>query len=410
MHGLTPAALSQLAIGGGNPTRPTWLPYGKQSICDKDVASVVSVLVSDWLTQGPKIEQFEDVLSLKSGCDHAIAVNSGTAALHAAYFAVGIGMDDEIVMPAMSFAATANAAVYLGAKPVFVDIRVENGNICVESAKSALSNKTRAIVGVDYGGNPCDLGELRDLARAAQIPFIVDGAHSLGAFYHGRPAAQIADLTTFSFHPVKVITTGEGGAIVTNNQVYAERMRLFRSHGIEKKAINFLAENEGPWYHEMQCLGYNYRMTEIQAALGLSQLEKLEEFVRRRTQIAHLYERAINSTTNFRCISEKSGVQSAYHLFPVLVNSKLGTSVRKFVVEALHAENIGVQVHYMPIYHHPFYKQRLSPQSPCCPATEEFYRNVFSLPIFPAMTDTDVESVVEAIRKVDRALSASRQG
>jgi UDP-4-amino-4,6-dideoxy-N-acetyl-beta-L-altrosamine transaminase len=399
--------VAELAIRGGAPVRKTWLPYGRQDISDADVDAVVKTLRSDWLTQGPAIADFEKSVTDTCAMKYAVAVSNGTAALHAAYFAAGIKEGDEVILPGMSFAATANAALYLGAKPVFVDIHPESGLIDVQAARRAVSPRTRAIVGVDFCGHPCDMSELRTLADEIGVPLIIDGAHALGAMYKGRPAPQSADLTTFSFHPVKSITTGEGGMIVTNNEQFAHRMRIFRSHGIDKDSQNFVNENQGPWYHEMQELGFNYRLTDFQAALGTSQMARLDAFVNRRREIAAVYRQKLASLKHFRCLTEHPDVRSAYHLFPVLVTKEPFGQSRKFVVEALHGENIGVQVHYIPIYAHPYYQKVVCDPAPSCPNTDTFYQQVLSLPMYPMMTDNDLADVVLALQKVDRALSES---
>ena len=393
---------SKLACSGGTPVRATWLAYGRQSISDEDVNAVVKVLKSDWLTQGPNIGDFEESVSEYIGVAHAVAVNSGTAALHAAYFAAGIQAGDEIIMPAMSFAATANAALYLGAKPVFADIEPDTGNIDANSVRA--NKRTKAIVCVDYAGQPCDMGALRELAEQAGIPLIVDGAHSLGALYDGKPSQRLADLTTLSFHPVKLITTGEGGMIVTANEEYASRLKRFRTHGIEKNEAKLIKRNVGPWYHEMQDLGFNYRITDFQAVLGTSQMKRLQAFVARRREIAQIYRTRLSQLASFTCLIERTNRQSAYHLFPVLVNVEPYAEMRKFVVEALHAENIGVQVHYIPIYDHPYYTRKVNKVRPDCPRTDQFYNRVLSLPIFPDMTDEDVDDVIQALTKIDAVL------
>lgn len=396
---------SKLAIQGGTAVRQTWLPYGRQSISDADIEAVTGALQSEWLTQGPNIAEFENAIAGYCGVAHAVAVSNGTAALHVAYFGAGVRAGDEVIMPGMSFAATANAALYLGATPVFVDVHPHSGNVSADAVKKAITPKTKAIVGVDFTGHPCDLAELRAIADDAKVPFIVDGAHSLGATYRGKPAAQVPDLTTFSFHPVKTITTGEGGMIVTNNAHLAQRMRIFRTHGIEKNADNFVSENQGPWYHEMQDLGFNYRLTDFQAALGLSQLKQLDKFIARRREIAALYKVKLAALNQFSCLTENSDAQSAYHLFQILVNKEPYAETRKFVFEALHAENIGVQIHYIPIYDHPYYRQSVNRNKhPLCPNTDQFYSRVISLPIFPTMTDSDIDDVVAALTKIVSAL------
>ncbi len=380
--------------------RDSWLPYGKQSISESDISAVIDVLRSPWLTQGPTVPEFEKQIAGFCGAQYAVAFSSGTAALHAAYYAAGIGAGDEIVTTAMTFAATSNAALYLGAMPQFADIDLSTGLIDPGLVPGLINKKTKAIVGVDYAGHPCDTDQLRTLARSNNLTLIIDSAHSLGATYKQRPVGSLADMTTFSFHPVKTITTGEGGMVVTDREEFYRKLKLFRTHGIEKDPA-CLTECEGPWFHEMQLLGYNYRLTDIQAALGISQLSRLPEFIQRRRQIADTYRKHLQHSQLFTCLEEKSFAKSAYHLFPVLIDkTKLE---RKAAIEKLHAENIGVQVLYIPTYKHPYYRQFTNSEQWLnrCPLTEEFYSRVFSLPIFPAMSDADLSSVLAALDKLE---------
>jgi perosamine synthetase len=397
-----------LAINGGTPVRDKWLPYGHQVISDKDIAAVVETLKSDWLTQGPAIKAFEEAVAAYVGVKYAVAYSSGTAALHGAYFAAGIGEKDEILTSPITFAATSNAAVYLGARPVFADVSATSGLIDINSVKKRITVRTRAIVGIDYAGQPCDYDELKAIAAANHCPFIIDAAHSLGGSYHGKSAASQGDMAILSFHPVKSITTGEGGMVVTDNKEYFEKLMMFRTHGITKQADQFELPNEGPWYHEMQALGYNYRMCDLQAALGLSQMSELEGFIKKRSEIAAMYRDKIAKslhTLNYRCLEQFSDRHSAHHLFPILVNPEAfkmeSAAARKFVFEALHAENIGVQVHYIPTYKFPFYKKLLGRDwSPDCPGAEEFYSREIGLPIFASMTEADVDDVIAALEKI----------
>ena len=259
-----------LAIHGGKPQRSNWLPYGRQSISESDIQSVVQCLKSDWLTQGPAIIEFETAVARFTDTTFGIALNSATSALHAAYFAAGVDQNSEIITTAMTFAATANAALYLGATPRFADINERTGNIDIASIESLINKNTKAIVGIDYGGHPCDIDALQTLAKKHNLVLIIDAAHSLGATYKGKPVGSHADMTVFSFHPVKGITSGEGGMIVTNSADLDHKIRVFRTHGIEKDKQFLESPSPGPWYYEQQLLGYNYRMTDIQAALGLA--------------------------------------------------------------------------------------------------------------------------------------------
>ena len=397
---------ASLALNGGKPVRDTWLPYGHQVISEADIAAVVATLKSDWLTQGPAIKAFEKAVADYVGVKYAVAVSSGTAALHAAYYVAGIGEKDEIITSPITFAATSNAAVYLGASPIFADVNAKNGLIDVESIRQRITSRTRAIVGIDFAGQPCDYDAIAALAREHNLLFIVDAAHSLGAFYKGKAAASQADMSTLSFHPVKSITTGEGGMILTNSPDYYEKLLVFRTHGIVKDADK-LTVNEGPWYHEMQELGFNYRMCDLQATLGESQLKSLPEFVAKRRQIAALYRQKLAGCPDYHCVEELADCQSSYHLFPILVKGEPENyaAKRKFVFEALHAENIGVQVHYIPTYQFPYYKKLLGRDwAPDCPGAEEFYSREIGLPIFASMSEKDVDDVVAALQKIGKCL------
>lgn len=388
-------------VGGTNfVRRANWLPYGRQSIDDRDVDAVCKVLKSDFLTQGPAIEAFEQKILGLVGAKYAVAFNSATSALHGAYYAAGVTAGDVVLTSPMTFAATANAALYLGAEPLFADIKINNGNIDPESVKARLTPKVKVITGIDFGGHACDVDELRAIAKQANAVFIQDSAHSLGGTYKGKQVGTLADMSIFSFHPVKTIATGEGGMVVTDNPVFAEKLRMFRTHGITKDAAKYQFANEGPWYHEMQELGYNYRMCDIQAALGTSQLDRLPQFVARRRAIAAAYRKLLSGSEWYTCLDEAADVESAYHLFPILVNKQPYAKHRKLIFEHLHSLNVGVQVHYIPVYKHPYYQNHVGNAE--CPVAEEFYSRVFSLPMFPAMSDDDVVYVVSALAEASR--------
>jgi UDP-4-amino-4,6-dideoxy-N-acetyl-beta-L-altrosamine transaminase len=396
---------SALAINGGKPVRNTWLAYGKQSINEADVEAVVKALKSDWLTQGPAIAEFEQKAARLTGAKHAVAFSNCTAALHGSYFACGIGSGDEIITSPITFVATANAALYLGAHVKFADVEPTTGNISVESVRKLISKKTKAITGIDFTGQPCDIDELRQIAKENKIFFVEDAAHAIGAKYKGQPIGSLADCTNFSFHPVKTITTGEGGMVTTNDDSLAHKLKLFRSHGIERESAKLENESHGPWYYEMQELGYNYRITDIQAALGSSQLDRLPMFIERRREIARQYRAAFADIAGIRCLEEKPFVESAYHLFCILLDDSQHGKRRRQFVEALHAENIGVQIHYIPVYQQPYYKKLYGNDiAKTCPNAEQFYNAVISLPMFAAMTDDDVADVIEAVCKVNSAI------
>jgi perosamine synthetase len=393
-----------LAVNGGKPVRDNWLPYGHQVISEQDIAAVVATLKSDWLTQGPAVKDFEKVVADYTGVKYAVAYSSGTAALHGAYFAADIGPGDEIVTSPITFAATSNAAVYLGARPVYADVAPTTGLIEVESVKSLITSQTKAIVGIDFAGQPCNYDELAQLAKEKGLTFIVDAAHSLGASYKGRPAASQADMSILSFHPVKSITTGEGGMVLTDSKEFYDKLCAFRTHGIEKDPAK-LTVNEGPWYHEMQFLGFNYRMCDLQAALGASQMQSIDSFIKRRREIAALYRQKLAGSAFYDCAEALANRESSYHLFPIFVKQTPYAETRKEVFAALHAENIGVQVHYIPTYKFPYYKELLGRDlSSTCPGVEEFYSREIGLPIFASMTDQDVEDVIAALEKIAAAI------
>lgn len=386
---------NMLAIVGGKPVRETMLQYGKQSIDESDIEAVVSTLRSPMLTQGPMIEAFEMKVADYVGAKYAVAFSNGTAALHGAYYAAGIGTGDEIITTPITFVATANAALYLGSKPIFADIDENTYNLDPKKVEALITDKTKAIVPVDFTGQPANYTEFRELADKYGLVLIGDGAHSLGSTYEGKKVGTQADMTMFSFHPVKPVTTGEGGIIVTDNHEYAEKMRLFRSHGIKKEV-----HDEGPWYYEMIDLGMNYRMTDLQAALGVSQMNKLDQFIERRRKIAETYSRAFSMEQNILTAPYQAGhVSSGWHLYILSLNLKKLSASRKQIFEALRSENIGVNVHYIPVYKHPYY-QSLGYDKNNTPIAEEWYQTAITLPLFPTMTDQDIEDVVLAVKKV----------
>lgn len=373
------------------------LPYGHQTIDDDDVDAVVAALTSDFLTTGPEVAAFEADLSAFTGATYSAVVNSGTSALHAIYSAIGIGPGDEIVTSPITFAATGNAAIYLGARPVFVDIEPTTGLIDPGSVEDALTIRTRAIVAIDYAGQPANYIALGRIAKRHNLPVIADATHSLGASDHGRPVGTLADASALSFHPVKLITTGEGGAVLTDRAEIHERVADFRSHGIVRTPAR-MTRNDGPWYSEMQSLGYNYRLSDIMCALGRSQLRKLTRFLARRRAIADWYDTDLGSISGLELPGRRTGTESAWHLYVVRVSDP---SLRKSFFEALRDQGIGVQVHYLPVYRHPYY-QDLGYREGLCPRAERFYAGALSLPIYPGMSDDDVVRVIEAVRNTAR--------
>lgn len=380
----------------------TFLPYGKQYIDANDINDIIQVLKSDFITQGPKIGEFEEKLAQYCGSKYAVAFNSGTSALHGAYFAYGLENGDEIITSPNTFVATSNAALYLNAKPVFADVEKETGNLDVSKVEEKITEKTKFIVPVHYSGNPVDLKELYKIAEEYDIKIIEDAAHSLGAEYAGEKIgnSKYSEMSIFSFHPVKHITTGEGGAVLTNDEDYYEKLLMFRSHGVTKN--HFVNEPDGDWYYEMHHLGFNYRITDIQSALGLSQLKKLDKFVERRREIAKLYEAAFDGNPFFKTIVEKDCCKSSYHLYPILIEDEY-KGKKKEIFLKLREEGLGVQVHYIPVYLQPYY-QKIGYKKDSCPVCDEFYHKEISIPMYPTMDNEDVEYSVEKIFKVFKDL------
>ncbi|WP_214480153.1 UDP-4-amino-4,6-dideoxy-N-acetyl-beta-L-altrosamine transaminase [Bacillus sp. SM2101] len=390
--------LNKLAIHGGKPVRNEFLPYGQQWIDDQDINIVIDVLKSKYLTTGPLLEKFEKEISTYVNSKYAVAFSSGTAALHAAVFAAGISEGDEVITTPITFVATPNCVLYQRGSPIFADINLDTNNIAAENIEALITSRTKAIIPVDFGGQPVDLDDIMSIARKHDLIIIEDAAHALGAKYKGRQIGSISDMTMFSFHPVKHITTGEGGVITTNNPNYYDKLIQFRNHGITRNCEK-MGENEGAWYYEMQFLGFNYRMTDIQAALGISQLKKVDSFISRRKAIVRKYNSAFDKLNQLTLPYEKNDRLSSYHLYVIKLDLHKLNGARKEIYEALINENIGVNVHYIPVYLQPYYQQLGYPRS-LCPVAEKFYGDAITLPLFPKMTDEDVESVIKAVQKV----------
>src|SRR3990167_1890148 len=373
------------------------IPYGKQWIDDEDIRSVVQTLKSDWITQGKIVEKFEKLLSSYVNSKYAVAFSNGSAALQAAYFAADIKEGAEVITSPLTFAATANAAIWQGANVVFADIVQTTGNIDPEEVSKKISKKTKAIVAVDYAGLPADFEELKNIARKHKLVLIEDASHSLGAIYKDLKVGGISDLTTFSFHPVKIITTGEGGAVTTNNKDYYQKLLIFRNHGIVKDRGSFLKKNSDPWYYEMQELGLNYRLTDFQAALGISQLSKIDKFLSLRRKQAEFYGREFKHLDNILLPSETFQSQSAWHLYVIrLLGDK---SARGKMFRALKKKCIQTQVHYIPVYWHPYFIN-LGYKLGLCPEAEKWYESCLSLPLFPRLKKNDQLRVINAIKEV----------
>ena len=388
----------ELALYGGKPVRQNPLPYGRQIIDADDVAAVVEVLQSEWLTTGPKVTEFEGAFAEFVGAEHAVAVSNGTAALHASIYAAGIQPDDEVIVTTMTFAASANCVVYQGAKPVFVDVEPDTLLISPEQVVLKITPKTRAIVAVDYAGQPCDYEALIQIADQYGLKLIADACHAIGGKYKDHQVGGLADLNTFSLHPVKHLTTGEGGVITTNDAEMARRMRVFRNHGITTDHRQ--RAEMGGYFYEMVDLGYNYRITDFQCALGISQLKKLPAFLKRRREIAALYDEAFSNIGYVHPLAVRPEVEHAYHLYMVRFATDQLQMSRNDIFAALREENIGVNVHYIPVHLHPYYRSNFGTSAGMCPVAEAAYEQLITLPLFPAMTDADVWDVVAAIRKL----------
>jgi perosamine synthetase len=389
---------AQLAIHGGRAVRSTLLPYGRQTIEDDDIAAVAEVLRSDWLTTGPKVSEFERAFADFTGAREAVAVSNGTAALHAATAALRIEPGDEVIVTPLTFAASANCIVYQGGTPVFVDVEPDTLLLDPSLVERAITKRTKAIVAVDYAGHPADYDSLNQLGERHGLAVIGDAAHSLGGELRGRKVGTLAKLTTFSLHPVKLMTTGEGGMITTDDPLLARWMRAFRSHGITSDHRQ--REAEGSWFYEMNDLGYNYRITDFQCALGLSQLHKLGEWLERRSQIAALYDKTFESMAAIKPLSVKPDVKHGHHLYVVRVVTGKVSATRGEIFSALRAENIGVNVHYVPVHLHPYYRRHYRTAPGLCPVAEAAYEELITLPIFPGMSDEDAADVINAVRKV----------
>ena len=399
----TPTKLETLALHGGTPVRETLLPYGRQKLDEADILAVVEVLRSDWLTTGPKVGEFEERLAAKVGAKHAISFSSGTAALHAAAFAAGLGPGDEAITTPLTFCATANCVLYQGAAPVFADVCADTLNLDPEQVSRKISSRTRALIAVDYAGHPAELERLRALAAERGLVLIEDACHALGAEYRGKRVGGLADLTAFSFHPVKHLTTGEGGMVTTNDAKLAETLRRFRNHGISSEARQ--RQESGQWFYEMVLLGFNYRLTDFACALGISQLARLDANLLRRREIAARYTRAFREMPAVMAPVVRNGVNPAWHLYPIRLQLESLTAGRGEIFRALRAEKLGVNVHYIPVHKHPYYRDRFGYKGGEYPVAEDAYERLISLPMFHGMTDRDVEDVIGAVSKVVNCFS-----
>lgn len=369
------------------------IPYGRQSITDEDVQAVVAVLHSDRLTQGPAVERFEREFAEAVGAPYAVAFSSGTAALHGAAFAAGVGPGDELLTSAITFAASANCGAYLGATPTFADIERDTWNVSARTVAAALTPRTRAMVPVHFTGLPLPVEEIR-AAVGPDVAIIEDAAHAVGAYAApGEPvgACTHSDMAVFSFHPVKTITTGEGGMVTTRDARLRERLATFRTHGIVRGGAD-----EGGWFQQQIELGFNYRLTDLQAALGASQLRRLAGFVERRNAVAQRYREGLAGLAALELApAAPAGALHAHHLF--VVRCREGAAARRALYDALHARGILVQVHYVPVYRHPYYRERYGYAEGLCPEAERYYAGCLSLPCFPDLTEDDQQTVIDAV-------------
>lgn len=389
----------KLAIFGGKPVFDKKIGYGHQYIDESDIQSVVDVLKGDFLTCGPRIDAVQEKLKKITGAKYAVLVSNGTAALHAACHAANIQEGDEVITTPITFAASANCILYCGGKPVFADIDPDTYNINPEEIEKKVTSRTKAVIAVDFTGQASELKAIKDICKKYQLTLIEDAAHSIGTKYKGMPVGAIADMTTFSFHPVKTITAGEGGAVVTNNEILYKELLLFRTHGITRNTEWMVRKPEGGWYYEQVEIGMNYRMTDIQAALLSSQLDKLDMFAKRRKEIVKMYDQAFAAMPEILIQKEIPDSDTVRHLYLLQLNLEMLNASRKEIFDALCAENIGCNVHYIPVYYFPYYK-KLGYKKGICPQAERVYERLITIPLFYSMTDQDVQKIIMTVQKV----------
>lgn len=391
--------MEKLAIFGGTPVRKSPISYGKQWIEEDDIQAVANVLRGDYLTCGPYITQMEEKICQITGAKYAVAVSNGTAALHIAAMAAGLKPGDEAITTPITFAASANCVLYCGATPVFADIDEETYNINPKEIEKKITDKTKAIIAVDFSGQAAELNEIREIANKHHLVFIEDAAHSIGTIYDGKPVGSIADMTTFSFHPVKTVTSGEGGAVTTNDETLYRKLLLFRSHGITRDQREMTNVSDDKWYNEQVTLGYNYRITDFQAALLVSQLNKLDRFSTLRKQLTKRYNEAFGKYPELVLQKENPLSDTTRHLYILRLNLERLTCDRKQFFDALWEENIRCQVHYIPVYRHSYYESLGYPKG-LCKMAEKYYEEALSIPYYPALTEEDVTDTITAIEKV----------
>lgn len=392
--------MEKLAIFGGTPVRDNKIFYGCQWIGEEDIQAMADVLRGPYITCGPKVDEAERKLAEYTGAAHAVICSNGTAALHCACLAAGLGPGDEVITTPMTFAASANCAVYCGAKPVFADIDPETYNIDPESIRARITSRTKAVVAVDFTGQVVKVKEIRAICDEFGLVFIEDAAHSIGSRYNGTPVGSLADMTTFSFHPVKTITCGEGGAILTNNDEFHKKLVLAHTHGItHDESLMEDAPHEGIWYYEQIALGFNYRMTDFQAALLVSQLGKIEAFKKRRQEIVKKYDNAFQNVPGIIVQKEIPESDTCRHLYIIRLDLDKLTCTRRQFFDAMSAENVQCQIHYVPVYWFPFYRH-MGYEKGLCPVAEHIYKGILSIPLYPRLTDADTDDVIHAVKKI----------
>jgi len=394
--------MEKLAIDGGTPVRKEKIFYGRQWVDEKDVEAVSKVLTGDYLTCGPTVTALEQKICEITGAKYAVSVCNGTAALHCACIAAGLGEGDEVITTPLTFAASANCTVYVGATPVFADVNPDTYNIDPDSIEAHITEKTKAVVAVDFTGQAVEHDRIREICDKHGLTLIIDAAHAIGTKYKGRPEGSIGDMTCFSFHPVKTVTAGEGGAITTNDPELYRKLHLASQHGIVRNPAEMVEEPEGPWVYEMQELGFNYRMTDFQAALLISQLNKLDKFSARRKEIVNKYNEAFKDIPELFIQKEIPESDTTRHLYIIQLKLDKLTCTRRQFFDALSAENVQPQVHYVPVYYFPFYEKR-GYKKGLCPVAEDIYKGIMSIPLYPMMTDEDVDDVIKAVKKVVNA-------
>ncbi|MBA7506954.1 UDP-4-amino-4-deoxy-L-arabinose--oxoglutarate aminotransferase [subsurface metagenome] len=387
------------AIEGGKPVRKKFLPYGHQSIDEKEINEVIDSLKSNWITTGPKMRSFEENFKKYIGSKFAVAVNSGTAALHISTSSINIKPGDEVITTPLTFVASANCVVYRGGTPIFADIKKNTYNIDPEEVKSKITSKTKALIPVHFAGQPCDMDEISEIAKENDLIVIEDAAHAIDAKYKGKKIGTLSDLTIFSFHPVKNMTTAEGGMVTTNDDNLYEKLLMFRTHGISKDAQKRFGKSGG-YYYDMQYLGFRYNLSELHASLGIHQLAKLESFQKRRREVVKIYNKELKNIEELSIPFVKKDVKHSWHLYVIQLNLEKLRVDRDYIFKALREENIGVNVHYIPVHYHSYYQNKFGLKKGILPNVERLYPRLLTIPLFHSMSDDDVYDVINALEKI----------